>query len=105
MTEYDQIRQTYRPEVIEYLMIAESPPPGAGVASSRQFYRAEYQGPDDRLYANTMRALFAEAAELESKELEAAKGEWLERFKGAGWYMIEALESSLQHEVTKSERR
>src|SRR4051812_9559769 len=101
MSSYDEIRQMYRPEVIKYLLIAESPPPRAGVASSRQFYRAEYQSPDDRLYANTMRAVFAEAEDLSNKELEEGKEQWLRRFKDAGFYMIEALEKSLVHEVTK----
>lgn len=105
MSSYDEVRQKYRPEVIKYLLIAESPPPHAGIASSRQFYRAEYQAPDDRLYANTMRAVFAEAAELDSKELEAGKEQWLRRFQAAGFYMIEALEKSLEHEVTKKQRQ
>jgi hypothetical protein len=105
MNEYELVRQKYRPEVIKYLLIAESPPPGPGVGSSRQFYRAEYQAPDDRLYANTMRAVFSEAQDLGSQELEAGKADWLERFKGAGFYMIEALEESLEHEVTKKQRQ
>ncbi|HVQ43541.1 MAG TPA: hypothetical protein VMT30_01070 [Candidatus Saccharimonadia bacterium] len=105
MTEYEQIRRRYRPPVVRYLLIAESPPPAAGVASSRQFYRAEYQKPDDRLYANTMRAVFAEAADAPAGDLEAAKAAWLGRFRDAGFYMIEALETSLEHEVTKPERR
>ncbi|GAC1373091.1 MAG: hypothetical protein NVSMB39_7350 [Candidatus Saccharimonadales bacterium] len=105
MSEYDEVRQTYRPEVIKYLLIAESPPPRAGVASSRQFYRAEYQAPDDWLFANTMRVVFAEAADLAIKELEAQKEQWLRRFAEVGFYMIEALEKSLTHDVTKKRRR
>jgi hypothetical protein len=104
--DYEKIRQRYRPEGIKYLLIAESgPPASAKIPSSRQFYRVDYQKPDDRLYANTMRVVFAEAEDLESSMLEADKSVWLERFKEAGFYMIEALETSLVHEVTKQERR
>ena len=105
MSTYNDVRQQYKPEMITYLLIAESPPPAAGVTSSRQFYRAEYQKADDRLYAYTMRAVFPEADTLESKELEADKEAWLRRFAEAGCYMIEALGTSLQHEVTKKERQ
>ena len=106
MSDYDQARQKYKPDVIKYLLIAESPPPSsAEISSSRQFYRAEYQKADDRVYANTMRVVFPEAAELDSKDLEAQKEQWLTRFKEAGFYMIEALEVSQQHEVTKKERQ
>lgn len=87
------------------LLIAESPPPAADVQSSRQFYRTDRIRKDDRLFVNTIRALYPETTHLSEPELEADKKTWLERFKTDGWYMIEALESSQEHEVTKDQRQ
>jgi hypothetical protein len=82
---YELVRQKYKPEITKYLLIAESPPPAPGVQSSRQFYYTDRVRRDDRLFIN--------------------KENWLKRFKDDGWYMIEALEESQEHEVTKVNRQ
>lgn len=105
MSSYDTIRQTYRPEHIRFLLIAESPPPAAQIQSSRHFYRAEKVRKDDRLFINTIKALYPEAESQSEADLEAAKESWLHRFQHDGFYMIEALEASMVHEVTKKERQ
>lgn len=102
---YEEIRQQYKPANIEWLFIAESPPPRAGIKSSRHFYRAEYQGPEDRLFANTIRALYEEAYGLPEPEITKDKEAWLCRMQADGVYMIEALEESQVHEVTKADRQ
>lgn len=86
-------------------MIAESPPPGASTPSSRHFYRSDMVRRDDRLFTNTIRALYPEAAELSEAELEQAKEQWLRAFQRDGRYMIEALEESQKHAVTKERRQ
>jgi hypothetical protein len=105
MSEYDEIRQQYRPEHIKVLLIAESPPPPPEFGGSRHFYRADPPRPDDRLFNNTMRALYPETAELSDQELQQQKEQWLRRFQADGWFMIESLERSLAHKVTKKERQ
>lgn len=105
MDSYDRIRETYQPEHIKMLLIAESPPPAADVQSSRHFYRSEKIRTDDRLFVNTIKALYPEAANKTEAELEPDKEQWLRRFQADGWYMIEALEASQQHEVTKKQRQ
>ena len=105
MDSYDAIRQQYRPEHIRVLMIAESPPPAADVDSSRHFYRADKIRRDDRLFTNTVKALYPEAADKVEPELEKDKEQWLRKFQADGWYMIEALEESQVHEVTKPQRQ
>lgn len=105
MSSYDKIRQKYRPDHIKILFIAESPPPSADVQSSRQFYRSERVRRDDRLFVNTIKALYPEAAELAETQLEPEKEQWLRRFQADGYYMIEALEISQEHEVTKGDRQ
>jgi hypothetical protein len=105
MSSYDEIRQGYRPAHIKALLIAESPPPPAHIGGSRHFYRSSSARTDDRLFTNTIKALYSEAAEKTEAELEPDKEQWLRRFQADGWYMIEALEVSQQHEVTKPERQ
>ena len=104
MKDYEHLRHRYRPEHIKFLLIAESPPPEAEVESSRQFYRS---GPyrNDRLFINTIRALYPETVATPQGVLENGKEQWLRRFQRDGWYMIEALEVSQVHEVTKQQRQ
>lgn len=105
MQTYDEVRRTYRPDNIKLLLIAESPPPPPSVQSSRQFYYADRIRRDDRLFTNTIWALYPETEGMPEKELEEHKEEWLKRFQGDGFYMIEALEDSQEHEVTKKQRQ
>jgi hypothetical protein len=105
MNSYDKLRQQYRPAHIKILLIAESPPPAASAQSSRQFYRTDRIRSDDRLFTNTMRALYPETIDLPEPELERDKTQWLRRFQNDGWYMIEALEYSQVHAVTKKQRQ
>lgn len=102
---YDDARKTYLPNQITLLLIAESPPPPPEIQSSRQFYYADRIRRDDRLFTNTIHALYPETADLTEKELEENKEQWLRRFQADGFYMIEALEDSQEHEVTKKERQ
>ncbi len=105
MGAYEAVRQKYKPQQVKVLLIAESPPPASNVQSSRQFYYTDRIRTDDRLFTNTIRALYPETAELKEAELEAQKEVWLRRFQQDGWYMIEALEESQVHEVTKKQRK
>ena len=105
MKTYEQLRQQYKPQHIKVLFIAESPPPAAAVQSSRHFYRTDRVRVDDRLFTNTIRALYPETTDLKEPDLEKNKEAWLTRFKRDGFYMIEALEESQVHEVTKKDRQ
>jgi hypothetical protein len=105
MKAYDEIRRHYRPAHIRLLFIAESPPPAAEVQSSRHFYRSDKVRKDDRLFVNTIKALYPEAADKTETQLEPEKEQWLRRFQADGRYMIEALEESQPHEVTKKQRQ
>ena len=102
---YESVRVKYKPTSIKVLLIAESPPPAPEIQSSRQFYYTDRIRKDDRLFINTIKALYAEAADVPEAELEVAKEPWLNRFKHDGFYMIEALEESQMHEVTKQQRK
>lgn len=105
MNTYEDVREQYKPQHIRLLLIAESPPPAPQVQSSRQFYYVDRIRKDDRLFVNTIRALYPEALELPEAKLEEQKDAWLRRFQRDGYYMIEALEVSQEHEVTKKQRQ
>lgn len=104
-TSYEHIRHQYKPQHISLLLIAESPPPSAEIQSSRHFYRSEKIRTDDRLFTNTIWALYPETTTLSESELEAQKKIWLERLQSDGVYMIEALEVSQRHSITKVQRQ
>jgi len=105
MNAYEKVRQTYKPAHVKVLLIAESPPPRPEVQSSRQFYYADRIRKDDRLFINTIRAVYPETVVVPEPQLEEHKEEWLRRFQLDGFYMIEALEASQEHEVTKKQRQ
>jgi hypothetical protein len=105
MESYDKLREQHRPAHLKVLLIAESPPPLQETPSSRHFYRSEKIRSDDRLFTNTIKALYPAAAGLSEVQLEQDKEHWLRKFQADGWYMIEALETSQQHRVTKSVRQ
>lgn len=105
MDTYEHTRALYKPATIKILLIAESPPPSADRNGSRHFYRSKTPRKDDRLFVNTIKALYPEAANKTENDLEPDKEAWLQRFKADGYYMIEALTTSLEHEVTKPQRQ
>lgn len=105
MHSYDDIRQNYKPKRVSLLLVAESPPPASEVQSSRHFYRSDKIRHEDRLFTNTIKALYAEAANLTEAEIQPSKEAWLRRLQQDGVYMIEALETSQQHNVTKKSRQ
>lgn len=104
MSSYDEIRQQFRPERIKVLLIAESPPP-ADQPGSRHFYRTDKMREGDRLFTNTVKALYPETADRAESEIQAKKEGWLRRLQADGMYMIEALEKSVRQVVKKKERQ
>ena len=105
MKSYNSIREHYKPTVIKLLLIAESPPPAAEIQSSRQFYYTDRIRKDDRLFINTIRALYPETMNTKEPELETQKETWLKKLQHDGVYMIEALADSQEHEITKKQRQ
>jgi hypothetical protein len=105
MDSYETTRRQYKPKRIAFLLVAESPPPTADIQSSRQFYGSDKIRKDDRLFVNTIKALYPEVAGKTEAQIEPDKEQWLRRFQNDGWYMIEALETSQKHEVTKQQRQ
>lgn len=102
---YEAIRLQYLPKMVRVLLVAESPPPAATISSSRHFYRTDTLRVGDRLFTNTIRALYQEAEQQTEQQLQCNKEQWLRRLQEDGYYMIEALTTSQEHEVTKKQRQ
>lgn len=103
---YDELRYRYKPSHVRVLFIAESPPPSdTNMPSSRHFYRSDMPRTGDRLFTNTIKALYPEAADQTEAVIEQQKEAWLQRFSNDGYFMIEALTESQVHEVTKKDRQ
>lgn len=105
MQSYETTREQYRPDSIKVLLVAESPPPKATTESSRHFYRTDKVRRNDRLFINTIKALYPEANTSNQQILEQHKAKWLNQLKVDGIYMIEALRTSLPHHVSKKDRQ
>mgnify|MGYP000901903779 FL=1 len=105
VSEYEKLRRNYKPDKIRYLLIAESPPPPPEFEGSRHFYRTDRPRRDDRLFLNTVRAIYSGALNLSDDQLEQDKENWLERLKQDGFYMTESLEESVKKVVKKPERQ
>lgn len=103
MESYENTRLKYKPTKIKILLIAESPPPKASIESNRHFYRADKARVNDRLFINTVRAIYD--IDEPGSSLEQNKRYWLNKLQNDGIYLIEALSISLPHEVSKQERR
>jgi hypothetical protein len=103
--DYDTLRCNFKPHTIRLLLIAESPPPAASVQSSRHFYRHNQIRSGDRLFINTVKALYPDLERETETTLEASKLKLLEQFQRDGGYMIEALDDSQPHEATKKQRQ
>lgn len=102
--DYEKLRQSYKPAVIKWLFVTESPPPQAGTTSTRHFYRAE-AGEGDRLFVNTIKGLYPEAKLQSEAGIAKDKSKWLDRLKADGVYQIESLIESMPHGSSQAVRR
>ncbi|HSX41410.1 MAG TPA: hypothetical protein VLF21_02140 [Candidatus Saccharimonadales bacterium] len=101
---YEKLRSKYKPKHIKWLLVTESPPPAGGSDKGTRHFYEDGRPENDRLFWNTMRAIYPEAHEVTEMVLARDKVKWLERFAADGFYLIESLEQSLPHGTKTSER-
>ncbi len=94
-------RQKYRPATIKYLLIAESPPS----EESGRFFYFEKVAEGDSLFWQTMKALYPQDCPPDLSPPRHRKREFLERFKGDGFYLLDAVEEPLGNVSTGVKRR
>jgi len=83
---YDELRERYRPDHIEVLLIAESPPdPGDG---DRRFFYTPVLSRHDNLYRGVAQAVYGTSPDVAIADKRAV----LERLKRDGFWLIDAVE-------------
>jgi hypothetical protein len=81
-----EMRNRFRPDCVRILFVAESPPQPADHEDLRFFYNPA-QKRHDNLFHSIMKAVFPEY-----ETGRHTKGEWLERFKDEGCFLIDATD-------------
>jgi hypothetical protein len=87
---YEQLREQYRPDRLEVLLVGESPPdPGA---NERRFFYAPTLRIDN-LYRGVAQALYGNDPDIDL----AAKPAVLRRLQAGGFWLIDAVDRPINH--------
>lgn len=97
---YEVARKRYRPARVNVLFIVEAPP-----ADHRRFFYFEHVKTHDWLFLALMRALYEDARDADTKVLRRRKRDFLRRFKGDGYYLIDALDTPMPKGASPSVKR
>jgi len=97
MTTISGLRKQYKPEKVDVLFLAESPPDSAD--EELRFFYNPRQERWDHMYRSVMEAVFPEF-EYHPGE----KGRWLQKFKDQGYFMIDATDTPINR-LSDAERR
>ena len=97
-TSIQELRERYRPAEIKYLLLAESPP----LSQPDQFRFFYYPGKEwwDFFFRSVMVVVFPE---FKTSYKKGDKGKWLDRFKEAGFFMMDAVDTPI-NTITEKER-
>jgi hypothetical protein len=90
-------RKKYMPEKIRRLLVAEAPPENV-----EQFFYFEKVAEGDQLYLETMKVVFGN---VDISDLRQRKAEFLQGFKDAGFYLIDAVDEPIPQNASSHERR
>jgi hypothetical protein len=85
---------------IEIVFIAEAPP-----ADPARFFYFDQVDSHDWLYLGLIRVLFADARDLDVKQLRNQKPDYLERFRTRGYYLIDASDLPMPARATNATKR
>lgn len=93
MNRFETARLKYKPQTIEYLLIAETPPK----SDSNRFFYFENVDQQDSLFIETMKLLYPSRTDfLEAKEIRERKKEFLTQFRDDGLYLIDSLDEPFE---------
>jgi hypothetical protein len=94
---YEQLRQQYRPDRLEVLLVGESPPdPGAG---PRRFFYAPTLSRDN-LYRGVAQAVYGQQPDVQLVDKPAV----LRRLQADGFWLIDAVDRPVNHLPPKPRR-
>lgn len=85
MTDFEQVRRSYRPEVVKFALVAEAPPS----KESGRFFYFENVPTGDSLFLEVMKSLYPRTC-IDVKQIRASKPGLLRRFREDGFYLLDA---------------
>lgn len=97
---YESLRAEYRPECVRVLLVAESPP--SPTAGTRRFFYSETLTGHDNLFRSVALAAYGmTAADLRA----VTKASVLRRLQADGFFLIDAVETPINHMSSGDKRR
>lgn len=93
MNDIAAAREKYRPRVVRFLFVAESPPPDPKPGEPRRFFYFEDVPDKDTLYLEMMKALYSHG--LDTFTMRTRKQIFLERFRADGYFLMDALDEPI----------
>jgi len=101
MTPFEIAREKYKPEIIRYLLIAETPPK----STYNRFFYFENVDKQDSLFIETIKVLYPnEIKNFTTPEIRKVKGMFLEKFKNDGFYLIDSLDIPFEERYSPSQK-
>lgn len=101
MTKFEEARLKYKPKDIRYLWVAEAPPK----LSSQRFFYFEKVDEQDSLFLETMKCLYPEETlNVPTQRIRQDKRYFLEKFRGDGFYLIDALDDPFEEKLSSKEK-
>ncbi|MBH50326.1 MAG: hypothetical protein CMG69_06230 [Candidatus Marinimicrobia bacterium] len=101
MNKFDLARLKYKPKIIEYLLVAETPPK---LNSNRYFY-FENVYKQDSLFLETMKFLYPnDTQNFNTKIIRSMKNTFLGKFKQDGFYLIDSLEKPFERKYSTTQK-
>ncbi len=97
MNAFEKARRKYKPDRIEYLLVAETPPK----SDTNRFFYFEDIDKQDSLFLETIKVLYPEETKcIETKEIRHRKQEFLNKFKNDGFYLIDSLNKPFEEKYS-----
>ena len=101
MDDFNKARVKYKPEIIKYLLVAETPPK----SDSNRFFYYENVDREDSLFIETIKVLYPnEIDNLTIKEVWNRKKYFLEKFKKDGFYLIDSIDEPFEKKYSSRQK-
>ena len=101
MDKFEIARRKYKPSLIRYLLIAETPPK----SDSKRFFYFENVMEQDSLFLETMKVLYSEETEnIDVINIRKNKSYFLNRFQNDGYYLIDSLEKPFEDKYSSTQK-
>ncbi len=98
---FEKAIREYQPEIIRYLLVAETPPK----SNSKRFFYFENVDEQDSLFLETMKCLYPnDTRNVETKTIRANKSSFLRRFQKDGFYLIDSLDTPFEEKYSSKKK-